>query len=225
MKKTPISMRHILAGLILTAVSFPIAAQTDSLLNLPNLLLPRFTKSVVKLKSGNVNTAVLNYNKVDQEMVFLQNKLTLVLNEPQLVDTIFMANRTFVPFEKGFYELAVNAPISLFIQHKSYVEFEGYPTLYGAKSQTTAPSYVRQIYGANGAIDLKIPKGYKVVDDTQYWIRKIGGMTMFDTKREFLKIFPDKEKELNQFISKNKVSFDNYEDVIKLVTYCNEISK
>jgi hypothetical protein len=225
MKKTQMSLRYMIAGLLLTACSFSLTAQTDSLVNLPNLLLPKFTKSVVKLKSGQINTAVLNYNKVDQEMVFFQNKQTLVLNEPKLVDTIFMANRTFIPFEKGFYELAVNAPISLFIQHKSYVEFEGYPTLYGAKSQTTAPSYVRQIYGANGAIDLKIPKGYKVVDDTQFWIRKIGGMTVFDTKREFLKIFPEKEKELNQFISKNKINFENYEDVIKLVTYCNEISK
>lgn len=218
-------MRHILTGLILSAISFPMSAQTDSLHNMPNLLLPKFTKSVVKLKSGKINTAVLNYNKVDQEMVFLQNKQTLILNEPQLVDTIFMANRTFIPFEKGFYELAVKAPVTLFIQHKSYVEFEGTPTLYGAKSQTTAPSYVRQIYGANGAIDLAIPKGYKVVDDTQYWIRKIDGLTMFDTKREFLRIFPEKEKELNQFISKNKVNFDKYEDVVKLVNYCNEISK
>ena len=140
MKNSGISMRHIIAGILLTALSFPVSAQTDSLVNLPNLLLPKFTKSIVKLKSGKVNTAVLNYNKVDQQMVFLQDKLTLVLDEPQLVDTIFMANMVFVPFEKGFYQLAVNAPIALFIQYKSYVEAEGYPTLYGAKSQTTAPS-------------------------------------------------------------------------------------
>ena len=48
-------------------------------------------------------------------------------------------------------------------------------------------------------------------------------MHMFDTKREFLKIFPDKEKELSQYISKYKVSFEKYEDVINLVNYCNEI--
>jgi len=225
MKITRISIRHIIAGLLLSALSYPLAAQTDSLVNLPNLLLPKFTKSVVKLKSGKVNTAVLNYNKVDQQMVFLQNKLTLVLDEPQLVDTVFMANMVFVPFEKGFYQLAVNAPITLFIQYKSYVETEGYPTLYGAKSQTTAPSYVSQIYSGSGAINLNIPQGNKVVDDTQFWIRKSEGMFMFDTKREFLKIFPDREKELSQYISKYKISFEKYEDVIKLVNYCNEISK
>lgn len=206
-------------------LGLPLFAQTDSLINLPNLLLPRFTKSVVKLKSGVINTATLNYNTVDQEMVFMQKKLFMILDEPQLIDTIFMANRTFVPMEKGFYELAVIAPVALFIQHKSYVESEGYPTGYGARSQTTGPSYVRQIYGATGAIDLKIPTGNKVVYDPLYWIRKDGKMNAFETKRQFLKILPEKETELNQFISKNNIDFKKKENVIKLVNYCNELYK
>jgi hypothetical protein len=225
MGKTEILKRQIIPVLILAFFSLPLVAQTDSLINLPNLLIPRFTKSVIKLKSGEVNTAILNYNTVDQEMVFMQKRLFMVLNEPHLIDTVFMANRTFVPFEKGFYELVIKAPVSLFIQHKSYVEFEGYPTLYGAKSQTTAPSYVRQIYGATGAIDLKIPAGYKVVDDSQYWILKDKLMSVFETKRQYLKIFPDKENELNQFISKYSTDFKKMDDIIKLVNYCNGLYK
>ena len=223
MIKTRIFKIQIIPALILVFFSLPLVAQTDSLINLPNLLIPRFTKSVVKLKTGVINTAILNYNTVDQEMVFMQNKLFLVLNEPQLIDTVFLANRTFVPFEKGFYELLVKAPVTLFIQHKSYVEFEGYPTLYGAKSQTNAPSYVRQIYGATGAIDLKIPAGFKVIDDSQFWICKNNVMSVFETKRQFLKIFPDKENELKKFISKNNIDFKKGEDVIKLINYCNEL--
>lgn len=225
MKNTRISLIQFISVLVLLSLSLQLSAQTDSLVNLPNLLLPRFTKSIVKLKSGQINTAVLNYNTVDQQMVFMQQKQPMILDDPQLIDTIFMANRTFISFEKGFYELLVVAPITLFKQNKSYVEFEGYPTLYGAKSQTTSSTVVSQIYASSGPINLKIPQGYKVVDDSQYWIRKENGMKIFDTKREFLKIFPDKEKELNQFISKNKVNFEKTEDVIKLVNYCNEIYK
>jgi hypothetical protein len=198
-------------------------AQTDSLVNRPNLLIPRFTKSVIKLKSGEIKTAVLNYNTVDQEMVFMQKDLFLVLTDPMLIDSVFMANRTFVPMEKGFYEVLLKAPVTLFMQHKSYVVSEGYPTGYGAKSQTTAPSYVRQIYGANGAIDLKIPQGFKVEDDSQYWVRYNNQMKPFETKRSFLKIFPDKEKELNQYISRNDIDFKKPEKVKNLIIYCNEL--
>jgi hypothetical protein len=225
MKKNRITLKHILMALAVMCFTFPLVAQTDSLINLPNLLIPRFTKSVVKLKTGEVYTATLNYNTVEQEMVFMQKKVFLVLNDPQLVDTVFMANRTFVPFEKGFYELLIKGPVTLYKQNKSYVEFEGYPTLYGAKSQTTAPSYVRQIYGANGPIDLKIPKGYKVVDDSQYWIRQNARLSEFETKRQFLKIFADKEKELNLFMNKNKIDFKKDDQVINLINYCNELYK
>lgn len=214
-----------LSTLIFLQLTAPVFSQTDSLINLPNLLIPRFTKSIIKLKSGEIYTATLNYNTVDQEMVFMQKKIFLVLNEPEKVDTIFMANRTFVPFPKGFYEVLVKGFITLFVQHKSYVEYEGSPTLYGAKSQTTPPSNVRQIYGANGPINLKLPQGYKVSEDSQYWVRTSSKMEAFKTKKQFLKIFQEKKSELDNFITKNKTDFNNRNNVIELITFCNQLYK
>jgi len=224
-KKIKFFLKQSLPAIILMILSFPLFAQPDSLVNLPNLLLPKFTRSIVKLKSGEVNTAYLNYNTVDQEMVFMQKKLFLVLDEPQLIDTVFMANRTFIPFEKGFYELVVNNKITLFKQNKSYVESEGSPTGYGAKSQTTAPSYVKQVFASNGSLDLNIPSGYKVVDDSNYWVRREKGMSVFDNKRQFLKIFPDKEDELNKYINKYHTDFKSDASVVALINYCNELYK
>jgi hypothetical protein len=119
--------------------------------------------------------------------------------------------------------LAVLAPVTLFIQHKAYAESLGVPTGYGARSQTTSPNYVKTIYGANGAINLKIPEDFKVIDDSEYWIRIDGVMKKFDNKRQFLKIFPGKEKTLDDFISKNKIDFNDQQHLIKLVRHCNEI--
>lgn len=213
------------ALLILFSVAFTgLSAQPDTLKNLPNLLLPRFTKSIVKMKSGEKKIAYLNYNLVDQEMVFMQKDQYWVLDNPHLIDTVYLANKTFIPFEKGFYELAVLAPVSLFIQHKAYAESLGVPTGYGARSQTTGYNYVKTIYGGNGAINLKMPENFKIVDDTEYWIRKEGVMQKVANKRELLKLFADKEKEIDQFMSRNKVSFENYQSVIKLVQHYNEIA-
>lgn len=198
-------------------------AQTDSLQNLPNLLLPKFITSVVKMKSGEKRRAVLNYNIVDQEMVFMQRDQFFVLNDPQLIDTVYMANRTFIPFEKGFYELALRGPVTLFIQHKAYVESAGVPTGYGAMSQTTSYNYVKAVYDNNGAINLKLPDEFKITDDTEYWVLKDGEMKNFDNKRQFLQIFPERGKELKQYLAKTRLDFDDYKAVIKLVEYCNTI--
>jgi hypothetical protein len=225
MKKIKLSKTRVVMALIIFILVPQVYAQTDTLKDQPNLLLPHFTRSIVVMKSGEKRTAVLNYNLVDQEMVFMQKNLYWVLDEPQLIDTIYMANRTFVPFEKGFYELAVAAPVTFFIQHKSYAESLGVPTGYGAMSQTAPPNYVAQIYGPRGAINLEIPSNVKVVDDNEYWIRKEGILQKFDSKRLFLKIFPDKEKELEQYIKKNKVDFKNQPSLVNLILYCNELYK
>jgi len=199
------------------------AQEIDTLQNLPNLLFPKFTKGIVKLKDGKAYTAILNYETVEQEMIFLQNKYTIILDNPQLIDTILLNNKRFVPFQKGFYEVVVKAPITLFIQHKCYVESLGTPIGYGAMSQTTPSSYVRQVFDRSGSIGLKIPDNFKVVDDSDYWVRWVNGMEKFNTKSQFLKIFPDKEKELKQFISKNKTDFTQPPEVARLINFANEV--
>jgi len=213
----------VIFSLVFMALLAPVKAQVpDTLQNMPNLLLPKFTRGIVKLKAGGTYTAVLNYDLVGQQMVFLQRKLTIVVDDPQLIDTIHLANRTFVPFEKGFYEILFSSvPITLFKQNRSYVESKGTPIGYGALSQTTSPSYVQQIFEATGAINLTIPNNYKIVDDSEYWIRMNGELSHFATKRQFLKIFPDKNKELSQYISKSKTDFTNTASVVQLVQYCN----
>ncbi len=218
-------VKVIFYSAIIVFITITVNAQTEAAKNLPNFLLPGFTNGILKLTSGQVNTAVLNYNVVDQEMVFLQKDIYMVLDNPQLIDTIFLANRIFIPFNTGFYELVMTGPVTLFVQHKSNVESVGTTTGYGATSKTLAPAYVRQIYGPAGSINLQIPDEFKVVDVSFYWVRKESSMDKFSTKHQFLKIFKDKGKELNKFIDSNRTNFKNLSDIVKLFNYCNELYK
>ena len=148
--KNPVS--SLAALLVMMLIPGGLSAQADSLENLPNLLIPKFTTSLVKMKSGEKRRAVLNYNLVDQEMVFMQRGQFFVLDDPHLIDTVYMANRTFVPFEKGFYELAVTGPATLFIQHKAYAESLGVPrasiiTLDSPKDTEEEAAAVKQAIG------------------------------------------------------------------------------
>ena len=204
---------------IIATASIPVNAQSDSAINLPNFLLPRFTKSTIKFKSGSNKTATLNYNIIDQEMVFMQPDAYMVLENPELIDTIYIENRKFVPFKKEFYELLLDGPVSLFIQHKTNAEIAGTETGYGATAKTLGPSSFKQVYGPRGSIDLRIPDEYKLTDDTYYWLRRNTVMEKFSNKRQFLKLFKNKEKEINQFIDHNNIDFKKTDDVIRLVQY------
>ena len=198
-------------------------AQIDSAKDLPNFLLPSFTKSIIKFKAGDSKTAHINYNVIDQEMVFMQGDTYMVLDNPLLIDTVYIGTRQFVPFATGFYEVLMTGPLSLFIQHKSNAEPVGTAGGYGTTSQTSAATYQRQMYGPTGSVNLKIPDDFKITDDTYYWIKKGSVMEKFANKRQFLKIFKDKEKELSKFISVNDIQFNKNDDLIKLATYWSSL--
>jgi hypothetical protein len=216
-------MKRILwfTGLVvLMATALPAAAQMDSAVNLPNFLLPNFTRSIIKFKAGGENkTAMLNYNVVDEEMVFMQPDNYMVLNNPEVIDTIYMAGRKFIPVKKAFYEVLISGSSPLFMQYKTNTESLGTPTGYGATSKTQGNTYVRQVYGPVGSVDLKIPDDVKLTEDNYYWVTTDNSMEKFATKRQFLKIFKDKEKELNEFIDHNNISFKKVYDVVRLVLY------
>ena len=197
-------------------------AQPDSTANLPQYLYPEFTKCFVKMKSGESHTALMNYNTVTGKMIFYQSNVLMELNKPETVDTILLNQAKFVFLENEFYEVLVNAPITLFIQHKSDLSSSEKPSAYGAVSQTTASTSVSKIYD-DKAYNLKLPENFKVIPSPVYWVRMNNVMFKFASERQFLNIFPSKVAELKNFINQNDINMKKQDDLIKLVTYCNEL--
>lgn len=203
----------------------PVAAQNLETDNLENLVFPGFQESVVKLKTGKSYQAALNYEKTEQQMVLLRNNQLYLFKDHQAVDTIYMGKRLFVPAETGFYEVLVNGPAALFIQHKSRLENTGATLAYGTKTTTAGVTHVNKIFSSDGAINLKIPENYKVVDDSDCLIRVDGQIQKVTGRKQFIRLFPDKTRELEEFIGNNNTDFRSAADLTELVKFCNGLSR
>ncbi len=175
------------------------------------------------MKTGESHNAVLNYNTVTENMVWEKDSKLLDLTNMESVDTIFLQNRKFVPFNKVFYEVLVNAPISLFIQHKSDLVPSGSPSGYGGTSQTASIKNLSSVSLNSGTYNLEMPPDYTINPSSVYWIRKSDTMFSFLNKRQFLKIFGGENDEIEKFIKQNRLKTENRDDLIKLVNYCNEV--
>ncbi|MCX6325995.1 MAG: hypothetical protein NT144_05010 [Bacteroidia bacterium] len=211
--------------IILFSISSELSSQTDPAKPFPQLLFPGFTRSIIIMKSGKTNSASLNYNTIDEEMVFDQKGVYMVLDKPEEIDTVYLQNLKFIPVEKAFYEVVVNGNISLFIQHKSRYAPVGSNTAYGLTSQTLGPTAVSTVRGGNQVRNLELPDNVKVSPATVYWVRVDNEMHKFTTERQFLKIFPGKENEIKEFFKTSKLDLKSREGLIKLGNYCNEILK
>jgi hypothetical protein len=223
MKRIKLLTRLLIVFSLAMLPAMSALAQQDGAENMANLVFPKFQQAVVKLNTGQSYKTNLNYEKTEQQMIVLRNGQLYLFKDTQSVDTIFIGNRIFVPAEKGFYEVLVNGPVSLFMQHKSDLENEGSTVAYGSKTNTAGITHITTIYGKEGAITLKIPENYKVIEASVMWIRKNGEMHRVQNKNQFMKVFPEWKKELEKYLKENDVDFKKTEDVSQIVIYCNKL--
>jgi hypothetical protein len=215
----------ILLASLLFSISTDLSAQTDPNNKYPQFLFQTFTRSIVKMKSGKLNTAMLNYNTVSEEMVFDQKGVYMVLDKPEEIDTVFMQNRKFVLVGKAFYEVLVNGPAVFYIQYKSHYVPVGSTTAYGLTSQTNGPTAVLTAQSGNQIRSVELPPNVTVSPATVYWVKRDNNMSKFTNERQLLKIFPGKENEIKEFIKNSKLDLKSREDLLKIGNYCNELVK
>jgi hypothetical protein len=209
---------------VLLQITSSLEAQTDSISNLPQFLFPNFTPGIIKLKTGEIARAEMNYNTLSGNMTFFKDNVLHDLNKPEVIDTIFIQNRQFVYTENEFFEVIVNAPAVFFIQHKSKISSAGRPGAYGTTSQTSGPTALSKMYGEKKSYNFKLPDEIILTPDPMYWVRINNTMHKFLTVRQFLKIFPGHEDEIKSYIKQNDLSLDKRDDLIKLGIFCNKLN-
>ena len=117
--------RYILFTACLLPSFLMTEAQTGKMENLPNLVLPKFKEGTVILKTGASYKAVMNYEMLDQQMLVVNNGQFFLVRDKQLVDTIIIGDRKFIPVEVGYNEVLASGKVSLFLEHKCILESTG----------------------------------------------------------------------------------------------------
>ncbi len=215
--------RTTIIMVILLTLSLPLMSQNTEKVTGPQFLFPEFTDSEVTLKNGNTEIIKLNYNTLTELMVFEMEGNVYEIVNPGLVDTIYMHNSIFVPAGEVFYEVLLVAPISLFVQHVGKLIPPGKPSGYGGTSQVSSTRMVSALQHDVGAYNLKLPDDYKVTNHPVYWINNDNVLSSFISKKQFLKIFPEKKGELKKYIKENRIKFEEQSSLIILIAHCNEL--
>jgi hypothetical protein len=172
---------------------------------------------------GTTTTETCNYNTITGKMAFLKENTIYGIATARQADTIIIQNRYFVPFGENFYEVLLNAQIPLFIQHESRLIAPGQEVGYGSTSKVSNVDTYSHLTTQSGVYSLEIPPDFEIRYLPVFWVRKDGNMHSFIGKNQFLKIFPEKKKQITAFIKAQNIKTDDPADVMKLVEYCNEL--
>lgn len=180
-----------------------IVAQKEDVKTLQQYLLPLFSEAKIKFRSGSTQTALMNYNKVTQKMVYLKNDKYFDVTNADAIDTIYLQNRKFVHYENFFLELIPGCTMTFYVQNRSVLVSAGKPAGYGTTSQTSSITSITSLQDGSGVYNLKLPDEYTVHPNPVYWIKINSTMLSFLTERQLSSIFPGK-RENNQTVHQRK---------------------
>ena len=188
---------------------------------LSHYIFPEFTQGVVLMKSGEKVKALLNYNSLTEEMVYIDNGTKLAIADKSLatVDTVFIKNKKFVLVKNKFFESIYHSKFDLFIEHKCFVNSPGKPAAYGGTSQTSSSTSYSSIFSEGMKLELKLPDGYEVQPYSCYWIKKNETFRMFKNIRQLKYLYPTKKELYNAYVKEHDVEFNNQESIIRFIEY------
>ena len=196
-------------------------AQNDS----THYVLPQFEIGKVIMKDGHTEVALMDYNTITEEMIFYKDGVKLALDSLEKIDTVYLDSRIFIPHDKVFFELLVKGPVSLYMQHKSNPVAGGNPSGYGGSTETGASRNMTSISNSVETYKLKLPDDYHLLDATLFWIKIKDKYYKANSSSQIRNIFPDKSKEIKEYIKVNKLDLRKTEDLIRLVVKCNEFNR
>jgi hypothetical protein len=202
-----------------------VLAQSDTANFVSHYVLPAFVKGTVKMKNGRTEVAMMDYNKLTEEMIFDKEGTKLALDSIEKIDTVYLEAHTFVPHDKVFYELLVKGKVSLFEQDKCNLLAAGNPAGYGGTTETGVSRSVSMLTNSGRAYMLHLPRDYHVTDASQFWIRKDGNYYKANNASQIIKVFPEKSKDIRQFIKAHNLDLKNPADAVTLIVKCNEFAR
>jgi len=188
-----------------------------------SLLFENFTPARVLFKNKSVSNALLNYDLVRQEMLFLDGEDQMILQELHTIDTIYIEGRKFIPQKNVFLEKIESASIPFYIEWKvsafSRLKEEGMG-LVSQEGSTEALNISRaQNTGAAGITENIV---YTYRYNNTYYLPISNKLRKFSTIQGFIKLYPkERSSEIQSFVTQKNIHIQQLEDVIELIEYTN----
>jgi hypothetical protein len=226
-----IAIGLIMGLAIVTAVNQPAQAQTRGIV-LSHYIFPEFTEGYIFLKGGPINKGSLNLNALTEEVVFMSKGKVLAIGENEIgrVDSVVIAGRRFVVFNKKFVEELWLSPASdgahpaksLCAEYKCSVIAPGKPGPYGTTSQTSSTVTMSTLVGGGAVYNLSLPEGYKTKPYINYWINKGSQSEKFSTINQLRKLYPHRADFMKKYLKEHKVKIEDIDAVRDFVVLLEE---
>lgn len=181
---------------------------------------PQFTKGYILFKNQNVASAMLNYNRLSGQMLFIDAKGdTLEPADAGNIQYVAISNDTFYYFNKGYIELITHYGGGINLYRKETLQYNGKEKkgAYGGYSTTTAANSIDKISNENNIEKIGVDENSLYASSTYYYISGPDNNFRITNKTNFRKLAKGNETGLNDYLMKNKINYNNETDLVNLL--------
>ena len=205
------------------------------------LLFSEFESGFVVFKKGSRSPAKLNYNMLQQVMLFLDkdNNVMELADIPNILAVIIGERRFFPVSSKGnFYEEVMAGEGSFFVQHRAVMLSQGKAAAYGGYSQTSSVTSIGSIQGGSfdshggtmgvmgvGRTDLKVDEKFKMRTETGFFMKSGKSYKRFNSAKSLGKFFKGQASKIEEFAKEQSINFSKQEDIAKITEYAFSLVK
>jgi len=185
-------------------------------------LFPQFEKGYVFYNNGEYSTASINYDMLQQRMLFQEADTVYTIDKPRNIHVVVIDKRRFVLISpKGvFYEEIPAGNGSFFINRKARMISKGKEAAYGGYSQTESVNTFTSITDQwNTSVILKQNEKFKLETEYFYYLKSGDSYKKFYSAKTLGKLFKNYESEILQFAKEQSIDFSKIDDVARIVEY------
>ena len=173
---------------------------------------PFLLKNRAKIKSN------LNYDAANNTIMYMENGDEMILTNLYEVDTVYIGEHKYIPLQNIFAEIIPTPHGSIYVRWQLKEKYIGKQGAYGTVSQGTI-ARINTAEFQHGVYENQPVEVYKEINNNEYYIIRKKKALQIKSEKALLKLFPDQQAVLKEFIKHEKVNFANTDDALKLIAY------
>lgn len=185
---------------------------------------PNFTNGKVFLRGNTKAEAKLNYNRLVDEMHFIDAKGdTLALDNEKNIQFIVIANDTFY-YDEGYVRLLSTGNfLKLAIRQVWLITDTRQVGAYNTTNNSVAMISLTDVNERGRLYDLTVHEDVILTKVETYYFGDNYNHFVSANKANLLMLFPKEERRIGKYLKENKVNFNNKEDIEKLVQFLEHL--
>jgi hypothetical protein len=185
---------------------------------------PQFTYGKVFFKDGNTAEAKMNYNRLLDEMHFIDPKGdTLALANEKTIKFITLGKDSFYHNEGYLRRVSGNNVGKLAVKQVWRFADKKKASAYNITSSVSSISSRSSYYDGRRFHNLAVKEDIVLSKVEQYYIGDKYNRFVLAGKKNLLMLFPKEQNRIDMYLKENKVHFSNKEDLEKIVQFLEHL--